>query len=165
MKKIYIFLTLLFSLSIIGCDKDECPVCHECDCVCLNVDNVNDTAVFFPDQVDNISDTLKSGTWYISYFLEDGETETSNYNGNSFAFTDSGIVTVNIPGPATIISGNWRIGSDNEHKELYLDFTHSGKFEDLNEDWDVTECTSGIISLKELCDDGILDYLIFSKTK
>ena len=34
MKKTYILLVLLFSLAIIGCDKDECPTCHECECVC-----------------------------------------------------------------------------------------------------------------------------------
>jgi len=38
MKKIYITLMLvmvvLFSVAIIGCDRDECPVCHECECIC-----------------------------------------------------------------------------------------------------------------------------------
>ena len=35
MKKTYfIMLALLFTLVVIGCDKDECPVCKECECVC-----------------------------------------------------------------------------------------------------------------------------------
>ena len=35
MKKIYILLlALMLSITIIGCDRDECPVCHECECVC-----------------------------------------------------------------------------------------------------------------------------------
>jgi len=35
MKKIFILLlALMLSLTIISCDRDECPVCHECECVC-----------------------------------------------------------------------------------------------------------------------------------
>jgi hypothetical protein len=34
MKKALIFLILLFALSVTGCDKDECAICHECECVC-----------------------------------------------------------------------------------------------------------------------------------
>jgi hypothetical protein len=36
MKKISVFLlVLLFAVTIISCDKDECPKCHECECVCV----------------------------------------------------------------------------------------------------------------------------------
>jgi hypothetical protein len=35
MKKFYVLLmVLLLSVAIIGCDKDECPICHECECIC-----------------------------------------------------------------------------------------------------------------------------------
>jgi hypothetical protein len=35
MKRIYfLIMVLFFAVAIIGCDKDECPVCHECECVC-----------------------------------------------------------------------------------------------------------------------------------
>jgi hypothetical protein len=35
MKKIYVLLmVMLFSIAITGCDMDECPVCHECECIC-----------------------------------------------------------------------------------------------------------------------------------
>jgi hypothetical protein len=38
MKKSYILLmVLLFAIAIIGCDKDECPKCHECECICTNL--------------------------------------------------------------------------------------------------------------------------------
>jgi hypothetical protein len=185
MKKTYILLFLLCAITIIGCDidecpkchececvcpkvgtdNDECPVCHECECVCSAFGNVNDTTVMPSGQIDYISDTLKSGSWSIKYFLEDGEVETSDFYGNSFIFSDSGIVSVSIPGSATNITGNWRLKSDSGREELYLVFTQPGKFKELNDDWDVIEWTNEIIRLEELCDDdmGIIDYLTFSK--
>jgi len=35
MKRTYIFMAVvLFALAFSGCDKDECPKCHECECIC-----------------------------------------------------------------------------------------------------------------------------------
>jgi hypothetical protein len=35
MKKIYTLLVVfLFALTIAGCDTDECPKCHQCECIC-----------------------------------------------------------------------------------------------------------------------------------
>jgi hypothetical protein len=35
MKKLYaLLLILMFAVTISSCDKDECPVCHECECIC-----------------------------------------------------------------------------------------------------------------------------------
>jgi hypothetical protein len=37
MKKIYrLLVVLLFAMAIIGCDYDECPKCHECECICTS---------------------------------------------------------------------------------------------------------------------------------
>jgi hypothetical protein len=37
MKKTYVLvLVLLYTIVMIGCDKDECPVCKECACVCID---------------------------------------------------------------------------------------------------------------------------------
>lgn len=36
MKKTLIFLVvLLFSIATTSCDHDECPKCHECECICV----------------------------------------------------------------------------------------------------------------------------------
>jgi uncharacterized lipoprotein YehR (DUF1307 family) len=36
MKKIYVLLVVLvMAVAISGCDKDECPKCHECECICI----------------------------------------------------------------------------------------------------------------------------------
>ena len=35
MKKLCVFIVvLLLAITTISCDKDECPVCHECECTC-----------------------------------------------------------------------------------------------------------------------------------
>jgi hypothetical protein len=35
MRKVIILLAIiLYSITNIGCDKDECPDCHECECIC-----------------------------------------------------------------------------------------------------------------------------------
>jgi len=34
MKKIIFLCLMAFALMFAGCDKDECPVCHECECIC-----------------------------------------------------------------------------------------------------------------------------------
>ncbi len=33
-KTLVLLVVLLFAITIIGCDRDECPVCHECECIC-----------------------------------------------------------------------------------------------------------------------------------
>jgi hypothetical protein len=157
MKRTNILLTLLFVIFITGCDKDECHVCHECECICANPSA----------QANDISATLKSGTWFISYFFEDGEPETSDFSGNSFTYSDSGIIAVSIRDSVTDITGNWKLMTKNGQSELYLDFMQPGKFLDLNDDWEVIEYTKKLIRLEELCDDdtGVIDYLTFSNTR
>jgi hypothetical protein len=34
MKKIFFACLFVLAILFAGCDKDECPVCHECECVC-----------------------------------------------------------------------------------------------------------------------------------
>ncbi len=34
MKYIFFLLVLIFLIPLISCDKDECPICHECECIC-----------------------------------------------------------------------------------------------------------------------------------
>ena len=36
MKKVIVLaVAMFFMLAITACDKDECSVCHECECVCI----------------------------------------------------------------------------------------------------------------------------------
>jgi hypothetical protein len=43
MKKTFVLiLVVLFTMAMIGCDKDECPVCYECECVCINKSSHSD---------------------------------------------------------------------------------------------------------------------------
>ncbi len=109
----------------------------------------------------NVTSTVSSGNWRITYFAESGVNKTSDYNGYSFTFATGGIVTA--VKTSTTVSGTWSAGTDNSTVKLVLAFTATN-FTSLTDDWHVLERTDTKIRTEHVSGgSGITDYLTFEK--
>lgn len=117
MKKSVLFLALLLMVSIGGCTRDG-----------------------------DITDTITTGTWRVSYFISAGDEATALFNGYVFTFLTNGTVTVIRPDTPPV-PGTWNEFDDNSRFEL--DFGNSGLLERLNEAWVVDEIRDEELLLHE----------------
>jgi hypothetical protein len=114
-----------------------------------------------PVTTTNVTSTVTSGNWRITYFAESGVDKTSNYNGNVFTFGSGGVVTA--VKNTTTVTGTWSTGTDNSTVKLVLAFTTSN-FTSLTQDWHVLERTDTKIRTQHVSGgSGSTDYLTFEK--
>jgi len=104
---------------------------------------------------------LTTGNWFVSYFNEDGNTETSDYIGFDFKFFANNTIQVTKNSTASI--GTWSNYNDSGVNKIDLSFAHP----DLNnfeEDWVILEYNTTVIRLKHVSGgNGGTDYLHFTK--
>jgi hypothetical protein len=109
----------------------------------------------------DFSDVITNGTWYVSYFFEDDDNETSDYIGYNFTFSSNGTITV-VKASATT-NGSWTNYVDSGDDIMDLNFDDSN-LDELEEDWEITEYSSTVVKLKNISGgDGETDYLYFTK--
>lgn len=124
--------------------------------------------------VQELTSFSTSGTWRITSYVDDGETETHHFTNYTFTFKQDGTVTA-VNGDTTI-TGTWAISDDddddddssssNSDKDFVLNFNvdDDSEFEDLNDDWDIHSYSSNKISLGDVSGgDGSTDTLVFEK--
>jgi hypothetical protein len=93
-----------------------------------------------------VDSRLKGNKWGVVYFFDDKD-ETHLYSGYTFEFDDSGAVTATNINSST--SGVWStFNSPNNYVKLNFEFSLNEPFDELNEDWVVTEITSDKITLE-----------------
>jgi hypothetical protein len=144
MKKTWILAVALFTaVAFASCDKDECPICYECECVCPR---------------SPVSNIVQQGTWRITFYNDSGENETFHFTGYSFTFNPDGTLMAVMDSSA--ITGTWRAGTDDSHQELYLHFGTTVPFEELNDDWHFLEQTSTKIRLEDISGGNELNDLL-----
>ncbi len=137
------------------------------------INNNSQLVTFIEDSIDDCDDNsggsgsltfnqiITSGTWFVSYYNEDGTTQTSDYNGYNFTFLSNNTIAV-IKNSVTT-NGTWNYFLDSGNYKLDLTFTNTN-LESLFEDWRVLEYTSTIIRLKHVSGgNGGTDYLNFTK--
>ncbi len=94
----------------------------------------------------------KSGTWYISNYIDSGENETNDYNGNDFTFSDSGTLTAT--NGSTTINGIWSVTDDSSSNDGDIDFNISfsspPNFEELSDDWEIVAISNFKIDLIDI---------------
>lgn len=118
------------------------------------------------DDASNISTTasttLKSGTWKISMYVDDGNDETSNFSSFNFTFANGGVVTAT--NSVLTATGTWSAGTDNSTPKLNLAFTNPALFVELTEDWEILAVTNTTVSLHHQSGGGGgMDMLTFQK--
>lgn len=110
---------------------------------------------------DALSDALTAtnSTWFVSNYTDDGNNETSDFNGFEFTFNSSG--TVSAVNGGTTIAGTW--SSQDNATELLLDFGTNMPLDELNDDWDVVSISSTQIELQDVSGGGGTDTLTLQK--
>ncbi|MBF6641121.1 hypothetical protein IVB69_06490 [Flavobacterium sp. J49] len=107
------------------------------------------------------TDVLTSGTWYISYYFEDDDDETSDFNGYTFTFNSNGTSTALRNGVTT--NGTWSTFVDSGQNKLDLIF-NGINLDEIEDDWRIIEYSNTQIRLKDVSGgDGSIDYLTFTK--
>ncbi|WP_417620032.1 hypothetical protein [Oceanihabitans sediminis] len=130
---------------------------------CLSDDDTTNTST--QTQIQN---TVQSGTWIISNFIDSGNDETGHFLCYSFVFQSDG--TLVATSSSNSYNGTWSVSnsSSNDDSSGDLDFNiHfnlSNAFEDLNDDWDIIGFNANSISLIDVSGgNGGTDYLTFVK--
>lgn len=119
-----------------------------------------------------IANNMKSGTWRITNFEEDGNNETNHFNDYDFTFNEDGVLTAT-DGTNTY-TGTWSVtdsdsnddddSSSNDDIDFNIGFSGPGEFADLTDDWDVQSRTGTKITLRDVSGgNGGTDYLTFEK--
>jgi hypothetical protein len=150
MKTISIFASLLCSfILIVSCSGDD------------NASSANPTPVI---------NTVKQGTWRVTYYFDTDTNETNDFTGYNFTFGSSNAVTAS--NGTNIYTGTWSVTADNgtdddnpnNDLDFNLAFTTPANFADLTDDWDVVSRTDTKIELIDISGgNGGTDYLTFEK--
>lgn len=110
----------------------------------------------------NVTSTVSSGTWRITYYYDSDHEETSSFSGYSFVFNSNGTV-VATKNPI-VVNGTWSALTDDSQVKLVLLFTSPGDFAELSDDWHVLTRTDTKIELRDISGgNGATDYLTFEK--
>lgn len=115
-----------------------------------------------------VENTLKAGTWRITFFEDSGDDETSHFSAYDFTFGEDGTLTAD--NGMNTVQGSWSISDSNSNDDSPDDldfnifFNVSNDFEELNEDWDIVSNTNSKIELMHVSGgNGGTDYLTFEK--
>ena len=142
-KTAFIFSTLILMTS---CDNDD--------------DDDGANGQFDSMDVTSLQNSAQNGSWRISRFVDDGEDETSDFNGFAFSFGADGSISAD--NGSTVINGTWRVELDDDDDdmddaddlEFIINFSTSNEnFDDLEEDWYVLEYSDTRIRLADDDDD------------
>jgi hypothetical protein len=118
-------------------------------------DNSNNTPI-----AANFLTTIQSGTWEVSYFMDDTN-QTANYTTYNFTFNANG--SISIVSGATTFTGQWLAYVDNNENTFEIDFP-SVQLEELSDDWEIIEYSPTQIRLKDVSSgNGATDFLTFTK--
>ena len=119
-------------------------------------------------QIDEISNTAESGNWIITYFYDTDSDETSNYNGYTFTFENSGTLTAT--NGTNTYSGLWSVTNSNSNDDSSNDidfnifFASPPDFEELSDDWEIITYNASKIELTDVSGgNGGIDFLTFEK--
>lgn len=150
-----------FSLLVILCFTLIFSACSNND----DDGDLNDNS----EQIAQVENTVESGTWRITNFIDSGENETSDFTGYNFSFnSDGSLVATN--GTDTL-TGTWSVTDDSSSSSnddidfnIFFPVQDTNDFEDLNDDWDIISYTSVKIELIDISGgNGGTDNLTFEK--
>lgn len=116
-----------------------------------------------------VINTVKTGTWRITFYEDSGVDETTHFTSYDFTFASSGVLTAT-NGANTYI-GTWSVTSDNSGDDspsndldFNIAFTSPVNFADLTDDWNILERTDTKIKLVHVSGgNGGTDYITFEK--
>jgi hypothetical protein len=116
-----------------------------------------------------VANTMTSGTWRITKYIDSANDETTDFLGYNFTFTQNNILMANNGGDEIV--GSWLVASGNSNDDnpssdldFIISFSGPAKFIELSDDWDIQLRTSTKIELIDVSGgNGGTDYLTFEK--
>lgn len=120
---------LALTLSLVSCSKS------------------NDTNPSSTNKTDQVS-----GNWTVTYYLDSGKDETSDFSGYSFAFNSGEVLQAT--SSSNTFTGTWRIGDsssndDSSSNKLVIMIAGNKAMDDLQDDWLIIKLTDTEIWLKD----------------
>ncbi|AWH83705.1 hypothetical protein HYN59_00610 [Flavobacterium album] len=154
MKKLNLLLAgIIFSGIAVSCSDDDSAAASV---------NASPTAVI---------NNMKSGTWRITSFIDDGNDETNHFTNFNFTFDENNVITAT-NGTSTF-NGLWTVTNDDSSDDdnssdsdidFNIVFSSPDMFTDLTDDWDIMERSGIRIKLRDVSGgNGGTDYLVFEK--
>lgn len=145
-KNMILSIFVLFSMALMSCSNDDDSSSSDSSSTIIQLET-----------------SITSGSWIVSNFVEDGNDQTSHFNGFTFSFSTNGTVTA-INGDTTM-NGTWVTGIDSSTPKFILNFNvTNGPFEEISEDWRIENTSSTVIELRHVSGgDGSVDLLTFTK--
>ncbi|MDC7999141.1 hypothetical protein [Gilvibacter sediminis] len=155
-------LLAVVALTTVSCSEDD-----------NNNNNNNAAANLLAEELRN---TASSGTWRVSRYEDNGQNETSDYNGYSFTFGSDGMLTAT--NSSNTVTGTWSVtvdssssdssdddgSDDSDDVDFNIFFASPADFEELSDDWDIVSRTDTRIELIDISGgDGSIEYLTFEK--
>ncbi len=145
-----LLLALLLVFTISSCSKDD------------DSDSNTETNMIL------LVNTVQSGNWRVTKFIDSGDDETSHFIGYNFTFnSDKTLIATN---GTNTYNGTWSIVESNssddsiDDLDIIISFTSSIDFEELTEDWDIISRTNTKLELNHVIGgNGGTDYLTFEK--
>jgi len=126
-------------------------------------------AVSGSQNANEIINTVRSGSWKITYYYDTNQEETADFNGYNFTFGTGNVLTAS--NGTNTYAGTWSVtddGSDDDNSSNDLDFniafSSPEKFQELTDDWDIIEHSATVIKLRDVSGgNGGTDILTFTK--
>lgn len=146
MRTILTSIVLLTFLSIVSCEKEDSSILT---------------------QIPEVSAAASTGTWRITYYLDSETDKTNLFSGYAFTFNSNGMLTA-VKAAENVI-GTWSVSNTSDDDspsdmDFNILFTTPAAFEDLSDDWDISEATAVKIKLIDISGgNGGTDYLTFEK--
>lgn len=112
----------------------------------------------------DVSNTLKSGTWEITFYWNNNQDETAEFAAYDFIFASNNVVTAN--NGTNSEQGTWYVaesGDEGDESDLVLYFGSSFVFSELNDNWHVMEKSASRIHMQHINPGGGTDLLTFEK--
>ena len=110
----------------------------------------------------NVSSTILTGSWRITYYWDTDHEETSSFNGYNFIFNSNG--SVSATKASSVINGTWSTRNDDSKVKLVIAFSSPANFIEISDDWHTIERTDVKIKLQDVSGgNGGTDYLTFEK--
>ena len=110
----------------------------------------------------NITSTITTGNWRITYYWDTDHEETNNFIGYNFVFNSNGTITATKS--TSTINGTWSTLNDDSKIKLILSFASPADFLEISDDWHTIERTDTKIRLQDVSGgSGGTDFLTFEK--
>lgn len=133
---------------------------------CSSDDNPNSS-----EDPASVINTVKSGTWTVTFFEDDGVEETFHFTGYNFTFGASSVLTAT--NGTNTYTGTWSVTNDDSNDDspsssdldFNIFFASPANFNDeLSDDWDILSRTNTKIELVDVSGgNGGTDYLTLEK--